>query len=234
MLLAPKAGAEAVLARLLADFFRWATAHLPEASTNYSALSVETAQIEEQHFRNGAPLMLTVPCTVADNAARCLRRDVWEGRILPEFNRAQRLAARLTGHPKSGKGSVMQAKAIRSLFAPRNEHDSCEQEDRVRQGQEASKPARFSPPHDVEEPSLEHGSCQASQTYRERKRRRVMPAPVGAAGPEVEALAHHLKPQGASNHTTGEARVVAKDSCRKTVNRWLGLRALLHPTDNIE
>merc|ERR1712032_416240 len=72
---APQSGADLLLTELLAEFFSWANKSLPSEMNEYS-LSIETGCVEKRPPKCGAtPLMLTVPLTHDDNAARCLRRD---------------------------------------------------------------------------------------------------------------------------------------------------------------
>ncbi|CAE7285421.1 DEGP1, partial [Symbiodinium pilosum] len=65
---------EEELARLLLAFFNWAAEDLPRLQS--FTLSVASAKAER---RAGAfkPLVLAVPFAPGDNAARCLRADVW-------------------------------------------------------------------------------------------------------------------------------------------------------------
>ncbi|OLQ06325.1 Protease Do-like 1, chloroplastic [Symbiodinium microadriaticum] len=75
------------LARLLLAFFNWAAEDLPRLQS--FTLSVSSAKAERRAgpFK---PLILAVPFAPGENAARCLRADVWEMLIRRELQRASR------------------------------------------------------------------------------------------------------------------------------------------------
>ncbi|CAK0838804.1 unnamed protein product [Prorocentrum cordatum] len=111
------AGTWPELAMHLSGFFDWAQEMLPKYCDR--ELSVTTAKLEPRARGKGGrmcrkPLMIQVPFSPADNAARCLRAAVWEGTLLPELARAARLAHRAV----AAGGGRSSAAAVRALFAP--------------------------------------------------------------------------------------------------------------------
>lgn len=71
---------------LLAGFFAWAC-DLPKRAT--SELCVLSGKLHPRSQPSSSPLLVRVPLGAPlDNAARCLRPEVWHRRVVPEFGRA--------------------------------------------------------------------------------------------------------------------------------------------------
>lgn len=95
------------LVQLLIEFFTWTAEELPKLQNWTISIALASAQPRVGRYK---PLVLEVPFAPEENAARCLRLDVWEGLICQELHRANRLAKQL-GQP--GRASSV----IRSLFS---------------------------------------------------------------------------------------------------------------------
>ena len=78
---------EKELVHLFAEFFEWATEELPKLQNCAISIGSATAQQRTGRFH---PLVVEVPFSPQENAARCLRIDVWEGAICQELSRANR------------------------------------------------------------------------------------------------------------------------------------------------
>jgi len=113
---APSRRIELQLAQLLASFFHWAKDKLPKYGD--CSLSVATGRAELRCHSPGGlsrrPLVLEVPGSPTENAARCLRMDIWKGAILPEIARACSLAQRIV----EASGGRARKSPVRLLFAP--------------------------------------------------------------------------------------------------------------------
>jgi len=237
---APEVGAELVLTLLLAEFFKWAFNQLPSLCAEHS-LSIETARIERRQQYGGSPLLLTVPFTSHDNAARCLRKDIWEGRILPEFSRAQRLITRLVRPPtKAPNQGRAKASTLKSLFSSKGAQESSSDEQSVQHLEarpldwKMGKRIMSADSCTNDEITIDNGDAIADNStlrpvaatvQRGRKRRRAW----SDRDIEAEALAHPAKPRSLCKKDSDV--VVSPESRPAPVERWLGLRALLNPAD---
>lgn len=100
---------EEELLQILAKFFKWATEELPKFQNQ--TISIGSATVEPRPGRFH-PLIVEVPFSPKENAARCLRIDVWEGSICQELHRANHLVKQLAGCRGAAQASV-----VRSLFS---------------------------------------------------------------------------------------------------------------------
>eukprot|EP00438_Fugacium_kawagutii_P007137 Skav221393 [mRNA] locus=scaffold1029:181234:182634:+ [translate_table: standard] len=96
------------LLQSLTNFFKWATEELPKFQNQ--TISIGSATVEPRPGRFH-PLILEVPFSPKENAARCLRIDVWDS-ICQELHRANHLVQQLAGCRGAARASV-----VRSLFS---------------------------------------------------------------------------------------------------------------------
>jgi len=145
------------LARLLLAFFNWAAEDLPRLQS--FTLSVSSAKAERRAgpFK---PLILAVPFAPGENAARCLRADVWEMLIRRELQRASRFMKQVVS--QSGPD---RRETVRLLFAPAGE----DQENALPESEEAEDPQ---PPESQDMPSDAEGSQSDPPLGRAARKRR--------------------------------------------------------------
>lgn len=109
---------EKELVQLFAEFFEWATEELPKLQNCAISIGSATAQQRTGRFH---PLVVEVPFSPQENAARCLRIDIWEGAICQELSRAKRIVKQLG--LKSGRA---RASLVRTLFSASADAESAE------------------------------------------------------------------------------------------------------------
>ena len=102
---------EEELILMLVEFFKWATEELPKFQNRTISIGSATAQPRTGRYH---PLFLEVPFSPEENAARCLRIDVWEGVIHQELSRGNRLVKQLA---KSKSSRESRLSLIRTLFS---------------------------------------------------------------------------------------------------------------------
>ncbi|CAJ1334100.1 unnamed protein product [Effrenium voratum] len=159
------------LAQLLLEFFSWAVEDLPQLQNQ--VISVGCGSVHPRpNLRGFKPLVLEVPFSEAENAARCLRIDVWEGVILRELQRAARLARQV-----ASQSGAQRSSALRSLFGAGHREG--------REGREADAAV----PAEPAEPAPEAAEIPMSRKRRRKARKAQMrKAPPGDLKmPEVVA-----------------------------------------------
>ena len=102
---------EEELIEMLVEFFKWATEELPKFQNRTISIGSATAQPRTGRYH---PLFLEVPFSPEENAARCLRIDVWEGVIHQELSRGNRLVKQLATSKSSRESRLS---LIRTLFS---------------------------------------------------------------------------------------------------------------------
>ena len=188
---------EKELVHLFAEFFEWATEELPKLQNCAISVGSATAQQRTGRFH---PLVVEVPFSPQENAARCLRIDVWEGAICQELSRANRMVKQLG--LKSGRA---RASLVRTLFSASASSADPESTD-VFQAPESDVPVPYVPdPGSI--PSAEE---ETKSARRSAKRRRKLER-------------SKLRGSKASKESNIMPETVAP------VDRWLGLRSLLDP-----
>jgi len=191
------------LGLLLLGFFTWADEELPKLRGR--VLSVATAKSEPLQGSSAKPLVVEVPFSSCENAARCLRPDVWEKLVRPEFARGRRLSQQII---KGEAGS----KAVKLLFAAAGGAVEKEASAEGRGEQQADQDMEFGTLEREEQPMESEAAFLPEPTSgRGRKRRRASKPPFPK-----------LRPANASEDAL--PKPVAP------VERWLGLRSLLAGT----
>lgn len=200
---------------LLEAFFQWASQELPQCSS--VALSVVTGQAGLRLRSKGsfrAPLQLDVPFGVAtDNAARCLRRDVWENLIVPELARGRSLVQRLLS---GGDGAAAQ----RDLFSPSG---------KVQLPPELRVVGSDTvPPHDSQENTRSKAPCVSDDRVSPRKKHaRRSPKEVMNRPPKRRRVRTEPKSDGAA---ASGVSVPFPQPTPEMHDRWTRLRTMLSGT----
>jgi len=251
---APADRSEARLASLLRDFFSWAVEKLPEYSRH--TLSVVSAKAELRkgpHLdtRSGRkPVILEVPFQPHENAARCLREAVWEGTVLPELERARQLAVAIASCRGQKKAAI-----VRTLFAAKGSAKDVavveEAETPATEGALATAAAAWSSGGgDVEDAgglaatrgssrrvSSSNGGAEESGASEElapsTKRRKLSNRRRLRSDSWLDKLAALSspplvpQPPPAAKNAVVLSPVARPQVCAASLNRWLGLRAML-------
>jgi len=241
----PQSGSELVLANLLHRFFSWAVDVLPSLG-RASELSVVTGASRPRPLNpkgraSHKPLVLEVPLTAAgQNAVRCLRTDVWEDSVLPELRRGQHLARRIVAAGVHGR----QAQAIvRELFGKVSSADNSEP---ACQGAWLGDVVTE---FEEENPTMLSGEVRGESQDKvdypvraraRKKRQRACDFPVDQdsvskkqCGPDAGVKACGSTPRQLDAASAVAAALHESEQACKTVEaaasveRWLGLRALL-------
>lgn len=241
--LAAANASEVWLAKTLSAFFAWAVEKLPEYGQN--TLSVVTGKAEPRRDAHAGgsswskPLILEVPFQPQENAARCLRGAVWEASILPELARARQLAARVAGC--SGR---RRAVALRALFAARGtargqeaeEEDEAYEASRTDDAEEDSHFTSFRKGRPAKRAAADSGDAPAGDgdgtpDLKRRKPNKRRRSDGGSwADKMAEIRSPHLAPMPPPVVQKGAAAPAVSVQCPASMNRWLGLRAMLNPT----
>eukprot|EP00928_Gymnodinium_smaydae_P038019 TRINITY_DN26314_c0_g1_i1.p1 TRINITY_DN26314_c0_g1~~TRINITY_DN26314_c0_g1_i1.p1 ORF type:complete len:626 (-),score=135.36 TRINITY_DN26314_c0_g1_i1:88-1920(-) len=244
---------ESSLVRLLSGFFAWAAEELP--MLRGSALSVATGKASARPggaTSKASAVTIAVPFAPEDNAARCLRSDVWERSVLPELLRAQRLASKLQLALESSRGGRPRrnsrqevARVARALFADVGTERG-RRHDAEAEASEKGAEAQNSPLHSP-------AGAEATEKWRAgRKGRRLSQSGAAALGEnyerEVEAERgaspqppqqqrrpkrrrrdSSRSPPAAAGERVPASANAAAEAAAAPVQRWLGLRSLLCP-----
>ena len=147
------------LVQLLMGFFTWAAEELPKLQNWRISIASADAEPRAGPYK---PLVLEVPFSPDENAARCLRIDVWEGVICQELHRANRLTKQLRE-----PGREAQASIIRSLF---------------------SNEEALEPPQNQDPPSPEQEHRPPGERPPVRRKRRRTPVPTKTQSLENEKI----------------------------------------------
>eukprot|EP00931_Biecheleriopsis_adriatica_P080186 TRINITY_DN53538_c0_g1_i1.p1 TRINITY_DN53538_c0_g1~~TRINITY_DN53538_c0_g1_i1.p1 ORF type:complete len:539 (-),score=123.92 TRINITY_DN53538_c0_g1_i1:38-1654(-) len=228
----PLKASEEELARLLLAFFTWACEDLPKLEG--SALSIASAQADPRLRSGGVsrkPVFIEVPFAPRENAARCLRPDVWETLVCRELARGQRLARRLIR--KKGRA---RASLVRLLFAASGsvadaEKDVLKEEEEVAERNCQMQAGELPPAADDTldlagnwDLNMEGGTSSSGGGRAGRKRRQRL-AREAAAASEAEASPRKRRRNTEAAQSTAATFVAP-------VDRWLGLRSLLGASGN--
>jgi len=228
---------------LLASFFRWASEDLPALGGGVLSVAKGTAEpprLGRTAGSPGRPPVIEVPLVPGENAARCLRADIWRRLLIPELQRACRIAQRLS-KPCSRSA---RASAVQELFSPRNLEKEGPRRKRkaLLEGEESEPGVNMDDAADGEVGLLPAG---LGGKVRRGKRRRD----GGARGPDAEAApfdAWGASREGKRRRRLDEAtaspnarrkrdpvavavETAAKAAVPSPVSRWLSLRSLLNP-----
>mmetsp|Transcript_60864 Transcript_60864/g.135951 ORF Transcript_60864/g.135951 Transcript_60864/m.135951 type:complete len:491 (-) Transcript_60864:31-1503(-) len=201
--LTPQAS-EDELTRLLGAFFRWASEDLPRLQS--FTLSVENAKAER---RPGGfkPLMLAVPFAPTENAARCLRADVWEMLIRKELLRASRFMKQIVQMGPDRK------EVVRSLFSA------------------AGKDQEHALPDDMDIPETEEAAVASPSEVAAWEEKMPSEAEGSSNDPPLGRAARkrRRKIERAARKRQSPPETATMPEVVAPVDRWLGLRSLLNP-----